>query len=91
MHRVSKLACAALGASLVLAAASVPTSVPSWAQEAQIGQWGPALSNYQGPDGTYDSLADFLRDRAGTPCGANCTRAAQARWARYFAHHPYSR
>ncbi len=40
-------------------------------------------SAYQGPDGTYDSLADFTRDLKGIPCGINCTRAAQARWARW--------
>jgi len=39
-------------------------------------------SYYQGPDGTYDSLADFTRDLWGVPCGVNCTRAAMARWAR---------
>jgi hypothetical protein len=91
MHRKSKLACAVIGASLLAAAASLATSAPTWAQEASVNQWGPALSSYRGPDGTYDSLADFLRDRAGTPCGINCTRAAQERWARYFAQHPYRR
>jgi hypothetical protein len=39
-------------------------------------------SYYQGPDGTYDSLADFTRDLWGVPCGVDCTRAAAARWAR---------
>lgn len=82
---LSKLTCAGLGASLLLAAASVPVR----AQEGRVYHQVPVLySDYRGPDGTYDSLADFIRDRSGTPCGMNCTRAAQERWARYFAQHP---
>jgi len=30
------------------------------------------LSQYQQPDGTYNSLADFIRDVNGTPCGVDC-------------------
>jgi hypothetical protein len=44
-------------------------------------------SSYQGPDGTYDSEADFVRDLRGIPCGITCTRAAQARWARWAHNH----
>ncbi|WP_297300472.1 hypothetical protein [uncultured Methylovirgula sp.] len=37
---------------------------------------GPGLilkmSHYQQPDGTYDSLGDFVRDVNGTPCGVDC-------------------
>jgi hypothetical protein len=47
---------------------------------------GP-YSAYQGPDGTYDSEADFVRDLRGVPCGVNCTRAAQQRWARWAHNH----
>jgi len=37
---------------------------------------GPGLvlktSHYQQPDGTYDQLADLVRDVNGTPCGIDC-------------------
>ncbi len=46
-----------------------------------------AYSAYQNPDGTYPSEADFVRDLRGTPCGINCTRAAEARWARWAHYH----
>lgn len=50
----------------------------------------------QGPDGTYDSLADFVSDIRGRPCDIYCAQEAQARWAAYYAqphrlrgrHHP---
>jgi hypothetical protein len=42
-----------------------------------------AYDAYQGPDGSYDSLADFTRDIKGIPCGIDCTRRAQARLARW--------
>lgn len=29
-------------------------------------------SQYQQPDGSYDSLSDFVRDVNGTPCGLDC-------------------
>jgi hypothetical protein len=50
-----------------------------------------APSNYQGPDGTYDSLADFTRDLRGIPCGVECSYRAQQRWGmvppnRYVPH-----
>ncbi len=35
---------------------------------------------YQGPDGTYDSLSDFVRAIHGTPCGIECTKRAEIRW-----------
>ena len=55
-----------------------------------------SYSTRQGPDGTYDSLADFIGDLRGRPCDIECTREAQARWAAYYArpdhlrgrHHP---
>ena len=40
--------------------------------------------SYQGPDGTYDSLADFVSDVRGRPCDMECTRRAQERWLRYY-------
>ncbi|MGP0060732.1 MAG: hypothetical protein ACLPID_15740 [Beijerinckiaceae bacterium] len=39
-------------------------------------------SNYQAPDGSYDSPRDFIRDLEGTPCGIDCTQRAQQRWSR---------
>jgi hypothetical protein len=41
-----------------------------------------AYSIYQGPDGTYDSYADYTRDVNGIPCGIDCTRRAAERWSR---------
>jgi hypothetical protein len=43
-------------------------------------------SAYQGPDGTYNSYADYIRDVNGTPCGQNCSLQAQARWAMMRDH-----
>jgi hypothetical protein len=37
-------------------------------------------SAYQGPDGTYNSYADYIRDVDGLPCGQDCSLQAQARW-----------
>jgi hypothetical protein len=45
-------------------------------------------SPYRNPDGTYNSAADFSRERWGVPCGINCTREAQERWERYYTAHP---
>jgi hypothetical protein len=42
---------------------------------------GASRSSYQGPDGRYDSEADFVRDINGTPCGLQCTLEAQKRWS----------
>ena len=50
-------------------------------------------SNRQGPDGTYDSLADFVSDIRGRPCDLACTQRLQERWAEYYrsvyAHRRY--
>jgi hypothetical protein len=46
-----------------------------------------AYSAYQDPDGTYPSEANFVRDLRGIPCGINCTREAEARWARWAHDH----
>ncbi len=45
---------------------------------------GPVIRYYQAPDGSYASQSDFLSDINGTPCGVECTRAAQARWSHYY-------
>jgi hypothetical protein len=46
----------------------------------------PTFAQYEGPNGHYSSESSFVRDINGTPCGMNCTRAAQKRWARYHKH-----
>ncbi len=38
-------------------------------------------SSYQAPDGTYDSLSDFVRSVNGTPCGIQCSLDHQQRWS----------
>jgi hypothetical protein len=48
----------------------------------------PASAQYQGPRGGYDSLSDYSRSVEGTPCGMNCTRRAQQRWARPYRSNP---
>ena len=48
---------------------------------------GPSLAQYEGPRGHYGSEASFDRDVSGTPCGINCTRAAQRRWSHHHRHH----
>jgi hypothetical protein len=35
----------------------------------------------QNLDGSYPSLSDFVRDINGAPCGLNCERDANKRWA----------
>ncbi|QAY95016.1 hypothetical protein CWB41_04120 [Methylovirgula ligni] len=46
---------------------------------------GPGLilkmSHYQQPDGTYDSVSDFVRDVNGTPCGIDCPAPSRVIWA----------
>jgi hypothetical protein len=51
----------------------------------------PAVAQYEGPQGHYGSEAAFTRSVNGTPCGINCTRASQRRWARYYSHHHHYR
>jgi hypothetical protein len=69
----------AVGAALFLGMAF---STASQAQEWRY-RYQAYPDVYQNPDGTYDSLADLSRDVWGVPCGIECTRDAQARWARY--------
>ncbi len=45
--------------------------------------------SYQGPDGTYDSLSDFVSAIRGRPCDMECTRRAQERWLRYYREQAY--
>ena len=83
MRIPTKIGLAAAVAGLLAAVAAAPAS-------AQDGRYAypPTVvySPYQGPDGTYDSLADFSRDVWGVPCGIECTAAAQQRWsAPYYA------
>jgi hypothetical protein len=56
--------------------APVPVYVPWYAGPS----YEPVVPHYQGPDGRYDSLADFTRDLRGIPCGIECTYRAQVRW-----------
>jgi hypothetical protein len=44
----------------------------------------PALSQYQSPDGSYPSLADYTRSVEGTPCGLTCTYVGQQRRADFY-------
>jgi hypothetical protein len=69
----------AAAACLVGAAWAAPAS----AQQGRF-YYPVPYSDYRGPDGTYDSLADYTRDVWGIPCGMTCTQAAQERWARYY-------
>lgn len=38
------------------------------------------IPHRQGPDGSYDDLADLSNDIQGTPCGQECTVRALVRW-----------
>jgi hypothetical protein len=71
--------------SLAQPAAVYYAPVPVW-----VAPWigGPAVPHYQGPDGRYDSLADFSRDVWGVPCGVECTYRAQVRWGVVPPPHP---
>ncbi|HLH12730.1 MAG TPA: hypothetical protein VKV77_12760 [Methylovirgula sp.] len=71
-----KLLTLAVGVLLVGAA------VPAQARNFYCRTLPYGYSDYQGPNGTYDSLADLVRDVRGIPCGINCTRAAMMRWSR---------
>lgn len=62
-------------------------AIPSEAQSRR--HWHPRFySQYQNPDGTYNSAAAYSRDFWGVPCGIECTREAQQRWARYYGQYP---
>ncbi|MGO9023201.1 MAG: hypothetical protein ACLQIQ_02665 [Beijerinckiaceae bacterium] len=87
MQSSLKFALVAGAAACLLGATMV---APSMAQLGHEAYRGVPYSNYQGPDGTYDSAADFSRDIWGVPCGVNCTQRAQARWSHYYDHsHPH--
>jgi hypothetical protein len=84
-----KLAFAAV-VSLFATLAAAPSSAqsnksPGPAYPQGYYQYPPSYYNTrQGPNGTYDSLADFVSDIRGRPCGIICTQEAQDRWARYY-------
>ena len=62
---------------------SLTMSASSQAQEWRAGQgYSHGYDIYQNPDGSYDSMSDLSRTIRGVPCGVECTRRAQARWAR---------
>jgi hypothetical protein len=84
MQPVLKSAFVAASALVLSAALSGSSQAHAWRSA------GPAqgYSIYQNPDGTYDSMADLSRDIWGVPCGLECTREAQARWARYGYRFP---
>ena len=68
--------------------AQSPTPYPGYTQGRPVNPY----INRQGPDGTYDSLADFVSDIRGRPCGIQCTQEAWARWAAYYHRpNPYAR
>ena len=63
-------------AGAFVAAAVVPASAHFHHHVPTCWATGPGLvlkmSHYQQPDGTYDQLADLVRDVNGTPCGVDC-------------------
>jgi hypothetical protein len=71
---------------ILLAAGALLTAAPA-AMAHSLRCVPGAYSPYQDPDGTYPSEADFVRDLRGIPCGVNCTRAAEVRWARWAREH----
>ena len=70
-----------VGASALASAQSGPNAYP--------GYYGyqNAYSIRQDPNGHYDSLADFVDDIRGNPCGVQCEHEAWERWARYYREH----
>jgi hypothetical protein len=81
-------------AKLVLAAAAcligAALTAPASAQQGRV-YYPVPYSDYRGPDGRYDSLADYTRDVRGIPCGITCTQAARQRWGRYNKDHDFGR
>jgi hypothetical protein len=103
MHSQLKLAFAA--AILCGTAAASPSSAESWnyvspgyydqpyylSKRDYCRAYRGYYNSYQGPDGTYGSLADYVRSVRGIPCGIECTRDAQARWAQYYCNPSFCR
>lgn len=83
MQSKLKIALALAAGSALLLAAAVPVMAQS---NGFIYQGGPGWSGsgYRDSNGNYRSLADYTRDVEGTPCGINCTRAAQGQTAREY-------
>lgn len=79
---LKRLILLATGALLAVAPAAFSTA-QGGTMHCRLARAAVPYGQYQNPDGTYDSEADFVRDLRGTPCGIDCTRAAQARWARW--------
>jgi hypothetical protein len=99
MNSPLKLALAA-AAFLCGAAAAGPSSAQSWnyvppgyydqpyylSNRYYCRAYQGYYNSYQGPDGTYASLADYTRSVRGIPCGIECTREAQLRWAQAYCN-----
>jgi hypothetical protein len=78
--------------TLTLVAACCVGTVLTSPLRAQEGRawYAPPASVYQAPGGGYPTLSDFSRDVWGVPCGVECTREAQARWARYYYYNGFN-
>ena len=66
---------ALISATAIACFVGAVAAVPSSAQESRY-FYPRSFSPYQGPDGSYASLADFSRDVWGVPCGMECMRDA---------------
>jgi hypothetical protein len=80
MNRLLKLSLMAAATCFL----GVVAAAPSMAQKRAVQTDAYAATYYtpyQGPHGHYNSLSDYVRDVEGTPCGMNCERDAQERWA----------
>ena len=73
-----------LAASVLIAGTALPASAHFHHHLPRCWAAGPGLvlkmSNYQQPDGTYDSLADLTRSVNGTPCGIDCPAPSRVIW-----------
>jgi hypothetical protein len=72
--------------TLVMAASCILATAAVSAVQAQSRVFPnpQAVSQYQNPDGSYRSLADYVRDVEGTPCGMECTRVSQRSARDYY-------
>jgi hypothetical protein len=75
-----------LFAATLIAAATAPTAASAHVHRPpRCFISGPGLilkmSQYQQPDGSYDSLSDLVRDVNGTPCGLDCPAPSRLIWA----------
>jgi hypothetical protein len=81
MNALLKLALVASATCFLGVAATMPSMAQKRVVQADA-YTARYYDPYQGPHGHYNSLSDYVRDVEGTPCGMNCERAAQERWAR---------